>query len=272
MDEHVVAFIDILGFRNFVKSGRVDSVVNDYQNILEKMRKFWSEAEIKKKFKSTLFSDSIIISAELSGDISTKRKVYKSLCIAIAHLQVEMLSKDIWIRGGVSHGKMKFKTGNDTLIYGKAFVNAYELETNVAKFPRVVIDPDSIDYLEFNNKNELTSYFNDNNYSNWKENVIFDTKKYYGDVIEHRFMNCDTSLFIDFFEAFTQNDLSGINLISRKELLNNLQKNLLNSTPSIYEKYNWVQTYILQKIEEKIAYSKENVKPLLDFRDLVREI
>ena len=51
------------------------------------------------------------------------------------------LDKKIFLRGGISLGSMYF---SDMFVWGKALVDAYRLESDIAIFPRVVIDKNII--------------------------------------------------------------------------------------------------------------------------------
>jgi hypothetical protein len=54
------------------------------------------------------------------------------------HLQCGLLALGILIRGGISRGRAVHA---DDILYGEGMINAYNLESKAAIYPRIVIDP-----------------------------------------------------------------------------------------------------------------------------------
>ncbi len=79
------------------------------------------------------FSDSIIISMPRRHDLDVGRMIK-----LVAEFQSSMLFSGFLIRGGITAGPM-FHEGR--IAFGPALNRAYELESKIANFPRVVIDP-----------------------------------------------------------------------------------------------------------------------------------
>lgn len=136
----IVFFFDILGFRDLVqkqveKNGEDCSTIF---NIFEFINKFY-EDEIDDKYSEskqiTFFSDCVIISfVEEEPD---------EVFLTIHNLQILLINlvhKSIVIRGGISYGKL-FHT--EKYLFGPAFIDAYLIEKDIAKCPRIICD-DSI--------------------------------------------------------------------------------------------------------------------------------
>ena len=145
----IIAFVDILGFKNLVE----DSTTNKYefQKILDSLDRF---RELKKEkedqhyindVKVTTFSDSLVISYpvdEKDRDID----VFYSILLDLTRLQLDLLDNNVIIRGGIAIGKLRH-TQNE--IFGPAMNEAYYLESKVAKYPRIVVRERVImDYLK----------------------------------------------------------------------------------------------------------------------------
>jgi len=133
----VVSFIDILGFSSIVES---DARKLDPQN-LQRIQDGLNEArELHKESNIEIlsFSDSIILSTTLENQ-NILNIFDKTLSI-----QKGLFSRKILTRGGIAFGK--HHQDNKTL-YSEALIKAYKLETERAKFPRVIIEQDLLDWL-----------------------------------------------------------------------------------------------------------------------------
>ncbi len=142
-EDRVIAFIDILGFREHVKRAEIDT---DHAKLLHHTLNFimelksqnehgtLSQQEIGKEV--SVFSDSIVLSYPLS---------LKSSCfyilLDIVHLQLEMMNLGILMRGGVTVGKLYHK---NNVVYGPAMVEAYDIESKLAIYPRVLVNEEVI--------------------------------------------------------------------------------------------------------------------------------
>lgn len=273
MDNYIVSFIDILGFKNLIRENKGPTIYNEYTEVIKRLRVFWKKTSLKAEFKTTLFSDSIIICVKYDKhDLERKRELYKSICIASAQLQVELLTQNIWIRGGISHGEMIFEESTDTIIYGDAFIKAYELEEKTAIYPRIVVDPNVLDFLGFPTLKETFDYFNGNDYTNWKGDILFDTIKFYNDSIKERYITLDTPIFLDFAESIiNMSQLTDINCPTGSELSVSLRKKLITSNSKIYKKYNWSRNYLTQKCYQKIVHSNgESIVEINRFRNSLK--
>lgn len=143
----VITFLDILGFRERVSRSQD---ATEIAGILSRLREFsgvddgGDEALIQgSEFtQSIAFSDSIVrirfIDAELrSGALFME-------IINLLHVQGEMLSEDVLLRGGITVGQV-YLDGNK--VFGPGFNRAYDLESQFANVPRIVIGPEAFSAL-----------------------------------------------------------------------------------------------------------------------------
>lgn len=161
MEERFVAFIDILGFTEIVKSiesnntsdnltlKRVKSILNFMNNeannpyndtdlpIYVKTENGLEERELGDP-KIIYVSDCIIISAEptLDGFKGLSRKIHK--------ITADLAYDGIFCRGAITKGKLFH---HDRVMFGSSYIRAYKLEEK-AIFPRVIVDPDIIDFFQ----------------------------------------------------------------------------------------------------------------------------
>lgn len=141
--KRVVTFVDILGYKNIInktmkcndKAVRLLDIMNhiseeqkeNYEGIL-------SQNDIGKEI--SIFSDSIVISypIDLGGSLFF-------VLMDLIYLQMELISSGILFRGGVVIGDLYH---NKNIIFGPAMLKAYELESEKAIYPRIIIEPGTI--------------------------------------------------------------------------------------------------------------------------------
>lgn len=133
--ERIVAFIDILGFRELVrKIGEDDKVRKRLHSSLERIRSF-KESSLRnetaqKNLEVSVFSDSIAISG-------TPDELGTVVWTALG-LQANLLAMGVLVRGGIAKGRTFHA---DDMLYGEGLVKAYDLENKTAVYPRIVLDP-----------------------------------------------------------------------------------------------------------------------------------
>lgn len=136
----VVFFFDILGFRDLVDKEFIkdQSKSEKIYKVFEFINQFYQD-EIPDKYNPskqiTFFSDSIVISF-IPDDPDTIFTTISTIQI----LLVNLANMGIVMRGGISVGHL---CHDSKYLFGPAFINAYDIESNLAKFPRIICD-DSI--------------------------------------------------------------------------------------------------------------------------------
>lgn len=138
--QRFIAFIDVLGFGSIVsKSGRTSASEN---RIIKRITNalLWSLDELSDLMGPysnvifTHFSDSFVISAPANRDIFD---IYK-FSIMISKVIHCFLASHLLLRGGITKGQL---IHNDRILFGPAMNVAYKLESQIAKYPRIIIDP-----------------------------------------------------------------------------------------------------------------------------------
>lgn len=133
----IVAFVDILGFSNMVQSdceNRSDTI--KYFEVLQEINK---ETQEIGDCNITQFSDSVIFSLPLSVDN------YIKIIKILAEYQRKLLYHNIVCRGAVAYGKHYKK---DDFIFSQALIEAYQLESKDAIYPRIVISNNLLEYFK----------------------------------------------------------------------------------------------------------------------------
>lgn len=135
MDYSILAFLDVLGFSAMVERDSRSTnpkFLPVFVEIFEEIAK-----EANGKISLRMFSDSIVIEATLSPNNVIK------LIEVVGELQRRFLGRHILLRGGVAFGKHFM---NDYVTFSQALVSAYGIESRIARFPRVVISDDLLNY------------------------------------------------------------------------------------------------------------------------------
>jgi hypothetical protein len=143
-EHRIVAFIDILGFAEKIKLTVSETKPAEAQEMLKSLSdalqllqhgilQSIDDKELPIGTKASMFSDTIVVSvpkAESAGVLH--------LFELLKELQIKLIFKNILLRGGVVHGQL---IHTESLILGPALVEAYNLESKSALYPRIVIDP-----------------------------------------------------------------------------------------------------------------------------------
>ncbi|WP_076423538.1 hypothetical protein [Aquipseudomonas alcaligenes] len=139
--ERYVAFIDILGFREHVKS--IDTHPEKLDHLLSILKEIAtnytglsrnvSETQgFEHMLRVTAFSDNVVISGR-----HDKAGLLFVLAVC-SSLSVRLLQQGVLARGGITQGKLFH---SEAVVIGDGLIKAYELESKTAIYPRVIIDP-----------------------------------------------------------------------------------------------------------------------------------
>lgn len=130
--DHVVAFIDILGSSQILK-GDDEKAISDYLLGIDGLY-LSSLNNVSDGVK--MFSDNILIYSE-----SATEKDVQSVVSSVAHIQWSVMKEfNLFIRGGIVIGRLdKIPEEGSDYIIGKAIVEAHEMESTEAIYPRVVV-------------------------------------------------------------------------------------------------------------------------------------
>jgi hypothetical protein len=133
-------FVDILGFRQLIeelRDGR--SQFEDLRSLLRKVHSplykspvIWGQIDLRVQS----ISDAVAISA------TCNEHGFAQVFHSIQHLTLDLLKKGFFIRGAIAKG-MLYHDGE--MVFGEALVEAYRLESEVARFPRIMLAPEVAD-------------------------------------------------------------------------------------------------------------------------------
>ena len=143
----LVAWIDILGMRNLIKSDSKDA--EDIFGVMEKLRNFvqvpCNSLAKAGKLHYTQIADGFMIVADL--EYATE------FCGILADVQWRVFVEcQMLLRGAITAGKVSV-SDDPQIIIGPAYVDAYMLESESAIYPRIILTneffKETKDYLAF---------------------------------------------------------------------------------------------------------------------------
>lgn len=134
-ERRIVAYFDVLGWRS-----EIEQAANDARRIarIAMVPKIFSQGVSQIATQApgahlTSFSDSVIVSAPYKAD-----RLQSSL-EGLATIQLGAAFAGFWLRGGITIGPL---IHNEAFVFGPALNRAHELESRLAKYPRILIDRD----------------------------------------------------------------------------------------------------------------------------------
>jgi hypothetical protein len=227
-ENRVIVFIDILGFREQVKQTTTDPRhfinLRNTLNFISDLKSHNDKTEKELGREITVFSDSIVISypVEMLGSVFW-------LLLDVVHIQLDMMQKGILMRGGITFGQL---CHNDNIVFGPAMVDAYDLESKVAIYPRVVVNE------------KLFQLAGEHSHNSPEEEVK--------SVLELCKKDWDGQWYVDFLRQHQevnteQQYLEAIKII-KGVIESEIEKN--QAKPSIKMKYQWLQRYFNEVVSE----------------------
>ena len=149
-----VIFLDVLGWSDLVARSETDEDARRQVALVSgKLAKAFEEAqqnvEKSENHPATprfeFFSDSMIITIPFLGDnvFWPEEAVFRT-CENLARATME---EGLLIRGAVTRGSIAHDA-DKRICVGPALLRAYSLETKTAIYPRIVIDPNLVNYFE----------------------------------------------------------------------------------------------------------------------------
>ncbi len=271
-EERLVAFIDILGFKEIVKQSEKDpskisliySVLNYLKNweipenwnlkLVEieedAQKKGVAKFDIRGKTNSTAFSDSIVVSIKVDNDVN---EVASTLIVNLANIGAILFEQGILFRGGITIGNI-IHDENGT-VFGQGLIDSYKLETNNAKYPRIILSDKLIRCLNYPITTKKDRFPYHQYIDRYADGCVGFHQMQYYQVMES-------------WEEMTIEKLTESLDKVRKVIINGLDESF--EKPDVYEKYNWLKDQyhkliILSDFDFETK-SEENIK--IKIRDL----
>jgi hypothetical protein len=228
--DYFIAYFDILGFEKMVNQNNKKkdllllTMINECIANSKEVISLFNETGNKVDIKFKVFSDNFIFCTE---------KDYISLLSMVSIIQSSFLLYNIFIRGSLSYGKMFF---DEEFIYGKGLIEAYKIESEIAIFPRLIIDNTFI-----TGASKILTL-------KWKKEVSFELTL---ESLKNIYcVDFDNNLFIDYLgmikyrEDETGQASKGCSFLEILDIhARNICYNLQTENKRIEQKYQWCKNY-----------------------------
>jgi hypothetical protein len=234
----VVIFIDILGSQTRINFDEWYNVISVFSRMVEREKELdnnhpWTVY----KREIHVFSDCAYIIYDYKDDIEDSRKdMYELMGIACYNTEkvlYEFLKNGFIARGAITYGDL-FYDNEKNIWFGPAMNRAYFLESKLAIFPRIIIDPEYAEKLfEFNET---------------KYRMSTEQKMVNGEIL---YRDMDDFVYLNYLNSGKSgmNQMEYMNVIEAALRLCDIERNKTRKTEeiqkSIKNKYDWLEKYLL---------------------------
>ncbi len=271
-ENRLIAFIDILGFKEIVRSSENDDSKIEFLYSVLNYLKNWEKPEswslqlveieedaqmrgvenfdIRDKTNSTSFSDSIVVSVKVESNVN---ETASTLIANLAYIGAILFEQGILFRGGLTIGNL-IHNENGT-VFGQGLIEAYQLESNNAKFPRIVLSDKLLKQLNYPLETKRNRYPYHQYIERFSDGSIGFHQMIYFQVMQSWTEMTDAKLKLSLGKI-------------RKVIVNGLDSSFEN--PSVFEKFKWLKEQynklIILKDFDFETKTHENIK--LKIREL----
>ena len=137
---YCVAYLDVLGAKKFMKKSDNDKFLNNlnsiYYDAIDNVS-FVSEVT-NKDIYIKIFSDNILLAIEIYENDELRKPKIEKIINLTGNIYNNALCHGYLLRGAITEGPFYKNSYNDVFVYGKALIDAVEIEEELAIYPRVV--------------------------------------------------------------------------------------------------------------------------------------
>lgn len=243
----IVSYIDILGFKSLVnemekhleKYMLIKDALEDSQKMLGEM---YERLAPLQPIQKAQFSDSIVITTPINNNEIGMAEI--SIILLSYSILLTFMTKGIFIRGGIAKGRC-YHDGN--IIFGKGMLDAYDLESNVASYPRIIVADEVVNSIPEHYQYIKKDFLKRDSDGFWYINAF----NYSPIVRQIRIINKDVLV--------TNNKLVKI----KQNIINKLEESK-DLEPSIKAKYRWLAIQFNASLDE---YKRDK-----DVSDLISDV
>lgn len=137
-DDYIIGYIDFLGIKEKMKKDSSFESLQILKFLLSRTKAtacYISNINIINNFEIKIFSDNIVIAQKVNEERLSDQII--SIVNLIGSIQFHALMQfDFWLRGGITIGELFI---DDTVVWGMGLIEAYNMENNLANYPRVIL-------------------------------------------------------------------------------------------------------------------------------------
>lgn len=257
-EQRLVAFIDILGFKNIIRISENDgSQLKVIMEAIEFLKTFevpdaWNTAlieieesaqkkeledfDIKSTVRCTCFSDSVVVS--VLCDDTNINEATSTLISNLSLLGASLIRKGLLIRGGICFGNLMHS--DNGVVMGQSMIEAYEIESRIAKYPRIILSSKLLGKLNYPIEKKSESYPYHQYIKRFSDGCAGFSQLRYYQVLQS---------WVKYTPDQLSNDLSQV----RSAIVTGLNENF--ESPQVYEKYLWLKAEY-----EHLVILEDNIK------------
>lgn len=140
-----VCAIDILGFSQMIEKssneGVGDKLLKETNYLINKNKQCiipnkYSQGKIK------IFTDNMVVAYPITGD---GEEELDEILQNVSEYQFNLALEGLFVRGGISIGDFYI---NEDIVFGKALLDAHHVESQIACYPRIILDESSVKRLK----------------------------------------------------------------------------------------------------------------------------
>lgn len=174
--ESLVVYVDILGFKALIEKRRAGEISKLIREFRETLSHFPGGDQVVDEPEHFInFSDLCVLSVRLDKNMHGSGEIVMAYLRRLALAQMKLIkTARVLIRGGISIGLVAKSYGQ---LFGQGIISAYELESQRAKQPRILVDESVVDYVE----RSLRNWGDDNDYpllGGWLRRDATDGERY----------------------------------------------------------------------------------------------
>lgn len=242
-ERRIVAFIDILGFKEIVKqSEKYTTKIKLLYSVLEYLKDWetsdkWDlkfveieedaqkkgvdKFDMRGKTNSTSFSDNIVVSVKIGDNVN---EMASTLIVNLAYIGSILMEKGILLRGGITIGNI-IHNQNGT-VFGQGLIDAYMLEMKSAVYPRIILSDKLLKELNYPLEYKSNRYPYHQYIDRFEDGCVGFHQMIYYQVMDN------------WTEMTTRKMILSLDNI-RKMIIKGLDSSFEN--PEIYKKYLWLK-------------------------------
>lgn len=254
----IVSFIDVLGFRDLLVTRHAD----DIRDLLLQLREFTMPdhgTSIRRVKDARLHSRAF---AESVSDAIVRVRVFNTQygdgaffqeLLDLLHVQVQCIQNGVVIRAGLAIGDAYVGLRGEGPVFGPAMVRAFEIESNEAIYPRIVIDDAA--YHRFLSDAQLHN----------EDHDVDEEIDYVNSLLR---IDADRKRFIDYLSASASEFDSLPDYFVFLESHAKLVREKLDaaSNARVHDKFKWLASYHNAVIYEVIGDINSDSKLLMQFK------
>lgn len=137
---YCVAYLDVLGAENYMKGDLADKFLNDLNSIyFDAINDIsFTNYVTQKDIQVKIFSDNILLAIEIKENDDLRKDKIEKIINLTGNIFNNALYHAYLMRGAMTEGPFYKNKNNDIFVYGKALIDAVDMEEKLAIYPRVL--------------------------------------------------------------------------------------------------------------------------------------